>query len=47
VPAYFSAALTKNAKARAAFDAFPLGHRREYIEWIDSAKTDETRSGAS
>jgi len=43
VPAYFSAALRKNAKARAAFDAFPPSHRREYIEWIDSAKTDETR----
>jgi uncharacterized protein YdeI (YjbR/CyaY-like superfamily) len=43
VPAYFSAALRKNAKARAAFDAFPPSHKREYIDWIDSAKTDETR----
>src|SRR4030095_2787943 len=43
VPAYFSAALRKNAKARAAFDAFPPSHQRETIDWIDSAKTDETR----
>ena len=43
VPAYFAAALRKNSKARAAFDAFPPSHRREYVEWIDSAKTDETR----
>jgi uncharacterized protein YdeI (YjbR/CyaY-like superfamily) len=43
VPAYFTAALRKNAKARAAFDAFAPSHKREYVDWIDSAKTDETR----
>lgn len=43
VPAYFAAALKKNRKAAAAFDAFPPGHRREYVEWITEAKTDETR----
>jgi hypothetical protein len=43
VPAYFAAALRKHSKARAAFDAFPPSHRREYVEWVDSAKTDETR----
>jgi len=31
------------AKARAAFDAFPPSHKREYVDWIVSAKTDETR----
>ena len=43
VPIYFKTALRKNAKARAAFDAFPPSHKREYVDWIASAKTDETR----
>jgi uncharacterized protein YdeI (YjbR/CyaY-like superfamily) len=43
VPIYFRAALRKNAKARAAFDAFPPSHKREYVDWIASAKTDQTR----
>lgn len=43
VPAYFTAALKKQPKARAAFAAFPPSHKREYIQWIDSAKTGETR----
>ena len=43
VPAYFTGALRKNAKARAVFDEFPPSHKREYVDWIDSAKTDETR----
>jgi uncharacterized protein YdeI (YjbR/CyaY-like superfamily) len=43
VPSYFKAALRKNAKARAAFDAFPPSHKRAYVDWIASAKTDETR----
>jgi hypothetical protein len=37
------AALKRNARARAAFDAFPPSHKREYIEWIVEANTDETR----
>ena len=43
VPTYFRTALRKNAKARAAFDAFPPSHKREYVDWIASAKTDATR----
>jgi uncharacterized protein YdeI (YjbR/CyaY-like superfamily) len=43
VPAYLLAALRRNPKAREAFDAFPPSHKREYVDWIDSAKTDETR----
>ena len=43
VPAYLRAAFRKNAKVRAAFEAFPPSHKREYVDWIDSAKTDETR----
>ena len=43
IPVYFARELSKNSKARAAFEAFPPSHRREYVEWVDSAKTDETR----
>lgn len=38
-----AAALRKNRKALAAFEAFSPSHRREYIEWIAETKTDETR----
>ena len=43
VPAYLLAALRRDPKAREAFAAFPPSHKREYVDWIDSAKTDETR----
>ncbi|HTR42455.1 MAG TPA: YdeI/OmpD-associated family protein [Pseudomonadales bacterium] len=43
VPDYFLAALKKNSKARAAFENFSPSHRREYVEWITSAKLEETR----
>jgi uncharacterized protein YdeI (YjbR/CyaY-like superfamily) len=43
VPPYFMSALKKNRKALAAFEGFPPSHKREYVDWIDSAKTDETR----
>jgi len=43
VPPYFTAALRKNRTAIAAFEAFPPSHRREYVEWITEAKTEETR----
>jgi uncharacterized protein YdeI (YjbR/CyaY-like superfamily) len=43
VPGYFMSALRTNRDALAAFTAFPPSHKREYVDWIDSAKTDETR----
>jgi uncharacterized protein YdeI (YjbR/CyaY-like superfamily) len=45
VPEDLAAALAKkaNAAARKTFDAFPPGCRREYIEWIVTAKQDATR----
>ena len=43
VPAGLTAALKKNKKAQAAFDAFSPSHRKEYIEWIAEAKTEATR----
>jgi uncharacterized protein YdeI (YjbR/CyaY-like superfamily) len=42
-PADLSAALDSNPAARAAFDGFPPGARREYVEWILDAKRPETR----
>ena len=39
----FAAALGRNAAARKAFAAFSPSHRREYVEWIDEAKREDTR----
>jgi uncharacterized protein YdeI (YjbR/CyaY-like superfamily) len=44
VPADLTAALTRDAKAKAAFAAFSPSHRREYTEWITEAKRPETRA---
>ncbi len=43
VPAEFAAALKKNKKAVAAFEAFSPSCKREYVEWIAEAKRPETR----
>jgi uncharacterized protein YdeI (YjbR/CyaY-like superfamily) len=43
VPGHFTAALKKNKKAQATFEAFPYSKRKEYVEWVAEAKTDETR----
>jgi uncharacterized protein YdeI (YjbR/CyaY-like superfamily) len=43
VPPYLSAALLKNKKAGAGFDGLTPGKRREYIEWLEEAKTEATR----
>jgi uncharacterized protein YdeI (YjbR/CyaY-like superfamily) len=43
VPDYITAALKKNAKARAAFEAFSYSHKKAYVEWITEAKREETR----
>jgi uncharacterized protein YdeI (YjbR/CyaY-like superfamily) len=42
-PAYLAAALKKNKKAAAHFDAFSPSQKREYVEWLTEAKTDATR----
>ena len=43
-PSYLLAALKKNKKALAAFEAFSYSHKKEYVEWLTEAKTDETRA---
>ena len=42
-PAYLLAALKKNKRALANYEAFSPSHKREYVEWITEAKTNETR----
>lgn len=43
-PAYLTAALSKNKKAREQFEAMAPSKRRDYIEWLVEAKTEETRA---
>ena len=43
-PADLAAALNRNKKAKATFDAFSPSCKREYVEWIVEAKREETRS---
>jgi uncharacterized protein YdeI (YjbR/CyaY-like superfamily) len=43
VPDYFRAALKKSKKALATFESFSYSHKKEYVEWITEAKTEETR----
>ncbi|MBV8157156.1 MAG: YdeI/OmpD-associated family protein [Dyella sp.] len=45
VPDDLAAALAqrKHAAARKAFEGFPPGAQREYVDWINEAKTDATR----
>lgn len=44
IPDYFRAALEKNRKALATFEAFSPSHKREYVEWITEAKQETTRA---
>lgn len=44
VPDYFTAAVKKNKKAFATFDGFPYSKKKDYVEWVTEAKTDETRA---
>lgn len=37
-------ALAASKKAKATFDAFPPSSQREYLEWIATAKKDDTRA---
>lgn len=44
VPDYFVKALNNNKKAKQVFDNFAYSHRKEYLQWITEAKTEETRN---
>jgi uncharacterized protein YdeI (YjbR/CyaY-like superfamily) len=42
-PDYLAAALRKNRQAAKTFDAFSYSNKKEYVEWLIEAKTEETR----
>lgn len=44
VPDDLKKALSKNKKAQAQFDKFSYSHKKEYVEWITEAKTEQTRN---
>jgi uncharacterized protein YdeI (YjbR/CyaY-like superfamily) len=44
VPPELTAALAKNKKARANFEAFSPSQKRDYNEWVGEAKRDETKA---
>jgi len=43
VPAYFLKEIKKNKKAFSFYEEFSPSKKREYVEWITGAKTEETR----
>jgi uncharacterized protein YdeI (YjbR/CyaY-like superfamily) len=43
LPRYFIYAVKKNKKAWTVFEKFSPGNKRDYVEWITEAKTDDTR----
>jgi uncharacterized protein YdeI (YjbR/CyaY-like superfamily) len=43
IPAYLTAALKKNKNALATFNKFSYSNKKDYVEWIEEAKTEETR----
>ena len=44
IPPDLTAVLKQNTRAQAAFEAFSPSHKREYVEWVTEAKSDETRA---
>ncbi len=44
IPDYFIKAVSKNKKAQQTFEKFPPSHKKEYVQWITEAKTEETRN---
>ena len=44
VPEYFAKAIARNKRALKTFNSFSNTNRKEYVEWVTGAKTEETRS---
>jgi len=44
IPEYLIAALEGNPQAAETFEKFSYSHKKEYIEWLTEAKTEETRN---
>lgn len=43
IPEYFAVAIVKNKKALAAFERFSYTNKKEYVDWVTQAKTEDTR----
>ncbi|MGA7161783.1 MAG: YdeI/OmpD-associated family protein [Bacteroidota bacterium] len=43
VPGYFKKAIAKKKKALETFESFSYSNRKEYVDWVGEAKTEETR----
>ena len=43
VPEYFVAALEGNSRASETFENFSYSNKKEYVEWLMEARTEETR----
>ena len=44
VPDYFTKILKRNKKSLETFNNFSYSNKKEYVEWITEAKTEETRN---
>lgn len=44
VPDYFTKTMDKNKKAAMVFESFSPSHKREYVQWVMEAKTEDTRN---
>jgi len=44
IPKVLAVALKKNPKAKTYFEEFNYSRKKDYVEWITEAKTEETRS---
>lgn len=43
VPSYFTKALQKKKKALSCFESFSASAKKEYVSWVDDAKSEDTR----
>lgn len=44
IPDYLITELNKSPKAQEVFTAFSYSHKKEYVEWLEEAKTETTRN---
>ncbi|MFT3680895.1 MAG: YdeI/OmpD-associated family protein [Ferruginibacter sp.] len=44
IPAYFTKALNKNKDAKKTFEGFSPSNKKDYVEWVTGAKTEETKN---
>ena len=44
IPDYLTTALEQNEKAQETFENFSYSHKKEYVQWLTEAKTEDTRN---